>query len=347
MVLSSMLCHTASAAPPSGIPNVEGFGYSPTTWRQWPWGEHPEQTNPQSVGTQVIPAPQGQEELPPVTATPPMSYPGVLPPTSPNPIRPQSPAAPPSNLAVPQPPATPTTPVPGNRIPENRPNQQGQNVMRPPLADPLPSRPSMALGAVEQPRTVSRYELPAFGRALPPPATETSDASGVVTSAPRLPVVPPLRTLLPENPQRNGVGALSTASRSAINPAACVTAEPGPPATASIRVEVPNVAIGGYCPVELVRNGAWVRGDPRCTAIYQGAIYQFSGIAQRQQFTADPTAFVPVASGSDVVRQFDEGRTVPGHVAHCAIYKDRLYMFSGAATQAEFNANPGRYATAK
>jgi YHS domain-containing protein len=205
----------------------------------------------------------------------------------------------------------------------------------------------MPLGVVEQPRSVAREELKDSGDALPGPVKEKTNPNDVVKPAPGSSTVPTPTVALPENPQRSNAGALFAARGNATDPAAHATAASGPSAATTMRVAVPNVALNGYCPVELVRNGAWVRGDPRWTVIYQGSIFRFSGAAQQQQFTADPNAFVPVGSGSDVVLRVDEERTVPGQVSHCAIYNGRLYMFSSTATQAKFNVSPERYAAGK
>ena len=107
------------------------------------------------------------------------------------------------------------------------------------------------------------------------------------------------------------------------------------------------MALNGYCPVELSRSGRWVLGDLRWTVVHQGWIYRLSGAEQRQQFLADPDRFAPVNSGNDVVLSADRNRVVPGQTAHCAIYNGRLYMFSSADTQAEFNRHPERYVAGK
>jgi YHS domain-containing protein len=112
-------------------------------------------------------------------------------------------------------------------------------------------------------------------------------------------------------------------------------------------VAAPAVALKSYCPVELIRNGRWARGNPQWTVVYQGSIYRFSGAAQRQAFLANPEAFVPVNGGNDVVLLVDENRTVAGQMTYCATYQDRLYMFSSSATQARFNEAPHRYAVQK
>jgi YHS domain-containing protein len=113
------------------------------------------------------------------------------------------------------------------------------------------------------------------------------------------------------------------------------------------KITSPPVALNGYCVVELICNGRWTLGDLRWTVVNGGRMYRFSGPTQRQQFLADPEAFIPAYSGNDPVRAMDERRTVQGQLAYCATYNGRLYMFSSAGTQAQFNKDPQRYAVGK
>ena len=99
-----------------------------------------------------------------------------------------------------------------------------------------------------------------------------------------------------------------------VEPAGYVTAEPAAEPGFD-KVAVPPLAINGYCVVELVTNGRWVKGDLRWTVVDKGRIYRFSGPAQRQQFLADPDAFTPVNSGNDPVMAVDENRSLPGQPA--------------------------------
>ncbi|MEN6458668.1 MAG: hypothetical protein ABFC63_07030 [Thermoguttaceae bacterium] len=110
---------------------------------------------------------------------------------------------------------------------------------------------------------------------------------------------------------------------------------------------LPSVALGGYCAVELSRNGRWAHGDVRWTVVYDGRIYRLSGPQQREEFLANPEAFVPAAAGNDPVLLKDSHCTVAGQTAFCATYGGRLYMFSCQASQERFNSNPNRYATGK
>jgi YHS domain-containing protein len=115
-------------------------------------------------------------------------------------------------------------------------------------------------------------------------------------------------------------------------------------ATADLRqAGNPPMAMKGYCPVELSRNGRWVQGDPRWTAIHQGIIYRLSGEEQRQQFLAHPEQFVPGNAGNDPVISVTEQRNVPGELNYCAAFKGRLYMFNSPATQAEFQKHPEQF----
>ncbi|MCE5267264.1 MAG: hypothetical protein LLG00_05205 [Planctomycetaceae bacterium] len=110
------------------------------------------------------------------------------------------------------------------------------------------------------------------------------------------------------------------------------------------KVVAPMVAIEGFCPVELLRNGRWVQGDTRWTVVYKGLIYRLSGAKQRQEFAASPEAFAPVNGGNDPVVSIEQHRSVPGQSAYCATYGGRLYMFSSDTTLSRFNSDPQRYA---
>lgn len=132
-----------------------------------------------------------------------------------------------------------------------------------------------------------------------------------------------------------------------VEPAAYATAESAGQLEVSDQCAAPPVALGGYCPVELMSGGRWLMGDLRWTVVYQGHIYRMSGPTQRQQFLADPESFAPVYSGNDPVLAVDQNRMVPGQTTYCATYNNRLYMFSNAGTQAQFNQNPQQYAMEK
>jgi YHS domain-containing protein len=140
---------------------------------------------------------------------------------------------------------------------------------------------------------------------------------------------------------QSGKTGIEAAAYASIESAGSTIADGAAPMSA------PPVAIGGYCPVELIRNGRWTPGDLRYTIVHNGQTYRLSGYSQWQDFKANPDAFAPAYSGNDPVLSTDEQHLMPGKVAYCATYNGRLYMFSSPATQAKFNQNPQRYELAK
>ncbi|MGQ9563718.1 MAG: hypothetical protein ACUVQG_10515 [Thermogutta sp.] len=102
--------------------------------------------------------------------------------------------------------------------------------------------------------------------------------------------------------------------------------------------------LGGYCPVELVENESWVKGEARFAVEHQGKTYFCAGATQRRKFQTNPERYVPVYNGSDPVLLADQGVRSDGRIEHCVVYDGRLYMFSSAASLARFRQNPQHYA---
>ncbi len=97
------------------VPNVNTWGHFPTKWRQWPGEQHPEQNNPRALGKEVIPTPQGREEVPPPKA----ALPQQLPPS------PEGTAQPPEAGRI--------VPPEGLLIPRKPPEERWGNRVRPAL----------------------------------------------------------------------------------------------------------------------------------------------------------------------------------------------------------------------
>ena len=107
-----------------------------------------------------------------------------------------------------------------------------------------------------------------------------------------------------------------------------------------------RTAMKGYCPVELRENNRWVAGNPDIRLTYEGQVYVFSSATARKRFEAAPEKYAPVQNGNDVVLAMEESRSVPGNVAHSAMWRGRIYLFSSSATLAAFQDDPARYASA-
>jgi YHS domain-containing protein len=427
VVLTLGLCETAWGAQslypyPCATPctpNTVGFGYFPTRWRQWPGEERLPQTNPKAFGSEVIPAPEGQEPVAPPVATPgqgPSAAPGgeilppsgaILPPqelpTEPKSATPSKPATegglqglPPESGIVPP----PALPGGGKLKPESKPKTQPKSSKGGTLSDATDRAPlEIQPGGTNQPKTQPQpstggmlsdatdqapLEIQPGGtnqlKTQPQPSTggtlsdatdqapleiqprgtnQVAAADGPVADERQVQPGTVISLVDPQNPRR-GYVALSTHSADSIGTtapawssqeietAAYASVEPAAPTAAgNPKSAPPAVAMNGYCPVELVRNGRWMVGDLRWTVVHDGRIYRLAGPAQRREFQANPKAFTPAYSGNDPVLTVDQRRTVPGQLTYCATYNGRLYVFASAATQLQFDKEPQRYVVEK
>jgi len=108
----------------------------------------------------------------------------------------------------------------------------------------------------------------------------------------------------------------------------------------------PEPALGGYCPVCLVKMNKVVEGDPSFSSTYDGRTYLFPGAEQKRMFDANPTAFVPALGGACTVCKVEKGKRVPGKPEFHAVHEGRLYLFPGEKQQEMFEREPDKYADA-
>ena len=109
--------------------------------------------------------------------------------------------------------------------------------------------------------------------------------------------------------------------------------------------EQPQFAMDGYCPVTLVEQMKWQKGDPRWGARHQGQVYLFSSQAEQQKFLANPNQFSPVMSGIDPVAFLGKGQVVPGDRRFGLTYRGTLYLFSSEESLQTFWNEPQRYSS--
>lgn len=99
----------------------------------------------------------------------------------------------------------------------------------------------------------------------------------------------------------------------------------------------------GFCPVTLVEQMKWQKGDPQWGAVHQGQVYLFSSQLEQQKFLADPNRFSPVMSGIDPVAYLGSGQVVPGDRRFGLTYQGTLYLFSSEESLQQFWNEPQRY----
>ncbi|MDR0870269.1 MAG: thioredoxin family protein [Planctomycetaceae bacterium] len=128
-----------------------------------------------------------------------------------------------------------------------------------------------------------------------------------------------------------------------INPALPV---PQPPVnlngTDAITVEVP-LALEGYCPILLNAEEKWIPGNPAFYTMYRGHIFRFSSEDAMSRFLQNPTKYVPMAMGEDIVLMVDRNKHIYGSRKFGAWYKDRVFLFSTQESLDAFAVKPDFY----
>ena len=113
--------------------------------------------------------------------------------------------------------------------------------------------------------------------------------------------------------------------------------------TPSSMAAQPPMALDAYCPVTLVEQNTWSKGDPDWGAIHRGRTYRFTSYVNQQRFLANPDLYSPVLSGYDPVRYFDQRAVVEGKREHGLYYGDQYFLFADESTLEHFHKAPQRY----
>jgi YHS domain-containing protein len=100
----------------------------------------------------------------------------------------------------------------------------------------------------------------------------------------------------------------------------------------------------GFCPVALRDHRDLVDADTDITSTYQDKAYSFSTVEAKDSFEADPAKYAPIHSGHDVIVLTEGNVELEGTLENAVWFKDRLYLFSSAATLETFVGNPTKYA---
>jgi YHS domain-containing protein len=103
-------------------------------------------------------------------------------------------------------------------------------------------------------------------------------------------------------------------------------------------------AMDGFCPVTLLEQERWVKGDPRWGAVHRGCTYLFLSQQHQQRFLSDPDRYSPVLSGFDPAHYVDRGELVPGQRAHGMWFRGKTYLFADEQSLDRFAQAPEFYA---
>ncbi|MCC9604090.1 DUF255 domain-containing protein [Stieleria sp. JC731] len=116
----------------------------------------------------------------------------------------------------------------------------------------------------------------------------------------------------------------------------------------TIETEKPELAIQGYCPVSVVKDGQWLEGKPEFGVIHLGKLYLFANKPAMQAFMVDPMPYTPMLNEIDVVRFFEEKKIVKGNREWGVIdpIHNRMFFFADEAAMLHFEASFERYVDA-
>ena len=107
-----------------------------------------------------------------------------------------------------------------------------------------------------------------------------------------------------------------------------------------------DLALGGACPVCLVKSNKVVPGKAEYASVYDGQRYLFPGREHQRMFDADPEAFIPAMGGKCTVCKVEMNKDVEGQAEHHLTHNGRLYLFPSQKQLNMFEANPAKYADA-
>ena len=103
------------------------------------------------------------------------------------------------------------------------------------------------------------------------------------------------------------------------------------------------LGLKGFCPVTLIRDRAWKKGDQALETEYRGVKYRFSSAKSQQQFEENPRRYTPQNLGCDPVVLFRDQKAVTGMIRHGVFFDNRLYLFQTEKNKVAFKKNPLQY----
>jgi len=91
-----------------------------------------------------------------------------------------------------------------------------------------------------------------------------------------------------------------------------------------------RLALQGYDPVAYFKEGKAVKGKKEITVSYQGAIYQFANVADKELFAKNPAAYEPQYGGWCAYAMGANGEKVEVDPETFKIVDQKLYLFYNA-----------------
>jgi YHS domain-containing protein len=102
-------------------------------------------------------------------------------------------------------------------------------------------------------------------------------------------------------------------------------------------------AMNSYCPVTILDDGKWEKGNTRLQTTYDNRIYYFSNNTAKQKFDANPPKYIPALGGDCIVCIVNVNQRIAGSVFYSVRHKNRLYLFPQNKSKKLFTDNPEKF----
>lgn len=102
-------------------------------------------------------------------------------------------------------------------------------------------------------------------------------------------------------------------------------------------------AMNGFCPVTILDDGKWEKGDTSIKTTYDQRTYYFASQEAKKKFDAHPPKYVPALGGDCIICLVNVNKRIPGSVFYSVRHKDRLYLFPQDLAKKEFKDDPEKF----
>lgn len=104
-----------------------------------------------------------------------------------------------------------------------------------------------------------------------------------------------------------------------------------------------ELAMQGYCPVSIIDDKKWIKGDEQYSVILDGHKYLLASQANQQKFLKRSTKYTPALSGDCVVTYAAMKTRQAGDLNAAAIHQGRLFLFASPEQKRIFMTAPKKF----
>jgi len=106
-----------------------------------------------------------------------------------------------------------------------------------------------------------------------------------------------------------------------------------------VNVDQNGVILKGYDPVAYFKQGRAIKGEPKYSTTYEGAVYYFASAADKREFDKNPAKYKPQYGGY-CANGMTKGKLADIDPNQFFIYKGKLYVCTGPRELKNFQAKP-------